>query len=55
MIFLYLLLKFLVKNKLVNDMNSMFQYPQEVSPIVTNVVYSLGMIIQLGEVTLTAL
>ncbi|OAP08445.1 hypothetical protein AXX17_AT2G12050 [Arabidopsis thaliana] len=25
------------------------KYPQEVSPIVTNVVYSLGMIIQLGE------
>nr|AAC64230.1 putative importin, beta subunit [Arabidopsis thaliana] len=44
-----LAVKFLVKNKLVNDMNSMFQYPQEVSPIVTNVVYSLGMIIQLGE------
>ncbi|KAG7641033.1 Armadillo-type fold [Arabidopsis suecica] len=44
-----LAVKFLVKNKLVNDMNSMFQYPQEVSPIVANVVSSLGMIIQLGE------
>ncbi|CAL9223250.1 unnamed protein product [Arabidopsis halleri] len=41
--------KFLVKNKLVNDRNSMFQFPQKVSPIVTNVVSYLGLIIQHGE------